>query len=237
MVKIAAKALGGLALPDACPRCFWVKNQMSKMPYSIFPGVFFTIDSYVKKFTTVHYEMFGKLPSWIEEFCGGPGRPLPLPKRGTFQMMHPSGVQLTGMPDEVIRLDGSGDLVIPDYKTSKVTDKQDTLLPMYQVQGNVYARIAEATGMGKVAKIGLIYYEPLGDMDPLILPKVALPDGFNMQMRRFCKPLERNDAQLDLLVKKAHDILAAPVAPASRLGCEDCERLAQLVALAGRVQQ
>lgn len=52
-IKISAKNLGALAIPDACPRCFWIKNNIKSLPYQIFPGIFSSIDAYTKTGITV----------------------------------------------------------------------------------------------------------------------------------------------------------------------------------------
>jgi len=35
---ISAKNLGELAMPDFCPRCFWLKTHAKQLPFQIFPG-------------------------------------------------------------------------------------------------------------------------------------------------------------------------------------------------------
>lgn len=38
-LRISAKNLGHLALPDACPRCFWIQTYF-KLPHQIYLGIF-----------------------------------------------------------------------------------------------------------------------------------------------------------------------------------------------------
>jgi len=40
---ISAKNLGEVALPDFCPRCFWLKLHARQLPFQIFPGIFSAI--------------------------------------------------------------------------------------------------------------------------------------------------------------------------------------------------
>jgi len=47
--RISAKTLGELALPDFCPRCFWLKLHAKHLPLQIFPGIFSSIDAYTKR--------------------------------------------------------------------------------------------------------------------------------------------------------------------------------------------
>jgi len=58
MFHISAKTLGELALPDFCPRCFWLKLHAKHIPYQIFPGIFSSIDAYTTR--VVH--------AWIFDF-------------------------------------------------------------------------------------------------------------------------------------------------------------------------
>ena len=68
-IRISAKNLGQLALPDYCPRCFYIKlNLNNKLPWQIFPGIFSTIDSYSKKITWLYFEKYKKLPSWFDPY-------------------------------------------------------------------------------------------------------------------------------------------------------------------------
>ena len=68
-IRISAKNLGQLALPDYCPRCFYIKLKLNnKLPWQIFPGIFSTIDSYSKKITWQYFEKYKKLPSWFAPY-------------------------------------------------------------------------------------------------------------------------------------------------------------------------
>ena len=44
-ITIAAKNLGGLAMPGFCARCFWIHMHAEGIPYQIFPGIFSSIDA------------------------------------------------------------------------------------------------------------------------------------------------------------------------------------------------
>jgi len=39
VLRISDKNLGALALPDFCPRCFWLKAKAKKLPFQIFTGI------------------------------------------------------------------------------------------------------------------------------------------------------------------------------------------------------
>jgi len=56
-LRISAKNIGALALPDFCPRCFWLKlKARNRLPFQIFPGIFSSIDAYTKR--VVHAWVF-----------------------------------------------------------------------------------------------------------------------------------------------------------------------------------
>ena len=68
-IRISAKNLGQLALPNYCPRCFYIKLKLNnKLPWQIFPGIFSTIDSYSKKITWQYFKKYKKVPSWFDEY-------------------------------------------------------------------------------------------------------------------------------------------------------------------------
>jgi hypothetical protein len=43
-ITISAKNLGAVAMPDFCPRCFWITMHAEGIPYQIFPGIFSSIE-------------------------------------------------------------------------------------------------------------------------------------------------------------------------------------------------
>ena len=67
-IRISAKNLGALAMPDFCPRCFWLKLRMeNKLPFQIFPGIFSSIDLYTKNIVHGWFDNHGCCPSWLSE--------------------------------------------------------------------------------------------------------------------------------------------------------------------------
>ncbi len=86
---------------------------------------------------------------------------------------------MTGIPDEMfLRTDES--YFIADYKTARFTSHQDELIPMYEVQLNGYAYIAENIDYRPVTGLGLTYYEPFTDFTPDLIDDYAENDGFYM---------------------------------------------------------
>jgi len=192
ILQISAKNLGQLALPDLCPRCFYLKLKLQfKLPWQIFPGIFSTIDSYSKKITWQYFEKYEVVPPWFKplgEFTGL----LPVPHWSKFSIIDSeTGIKLTGVPDDIFVL-ADGRYFIVDYKTAKYTGNQDALLPMYRVQLNGYAYIFEKLEMGKVGGLGLCYYEPQGDAPLDDLETVLVDDGFVMPFKAYLKDIELN---------------------------------------------
>ncbi len=233
MVKISAKNLGTLALKDHCPRCFYMKLKMGfRIPYQIFPGIFSTIDSYSKKITWSHFAKYNKAPEWFAKI-GKCRRVIPVPHHSKFYYVDERlGIKLTGLPDEIIELE-DGTFVIIDYKTSRYTNTQDQLLPIYKVQLNGYAHIFQKLGMGKVSGIYLLYYEPQGDapvdqdVDGLIRQ-----DGFVMPFKAHLKKLELNpDGVVNALMKQVRKIWDKGQLPQVKEGCKDCQLLGKMMKL------
>ncbi len=221
-LRISAKHLGSLALPDACPRCFWLQAKMNfKTPYAVFPGIFSSIDSYSKKITHLTRNRSGHLPAWLEN-DGISGDPISGLHHSTFQSIESDfRILLTGVPDEIIR--SRVGLFILDYKTSRHTDGQDALKPMYELQLNAYARIAEKLGMEKVKRLALIYYEPITDIGPDDIPALANDDGFAMRFHPQIVPVELQPEIIPPLLKQAREIFDSPNPPLARDDCKNCE--------------
>jgi hypothetical protein len=167
---LSARTLGALALPDACERCFWLHQRIGA-PDSPFPGIFSSIDSYSKKVLQAALQHAQRLPHWFERF-GLHGEPLPSPHHSWFKIATGHGsLQLRGTPDEILRAPDGG-LIIIDYKTARFKP-EDSLRPLYEVQLNVYARIAENLTPPRngypfpcrVQTLGLMYYDPLTEVD------------------------------------------------------------------------
>ena len=128
-IRISAKNLGAAAMPDFCPRCYWIKLRSNKLPWQIFPGIFSSIDAYTKH--CVHASI--KNAEWLSEL--GEIRSFEKVKKAQFDDRK-NGITLTGIPDDIL-ICADGSAVIPDYKTAKHTDNQDKLYPMYEGQNGV----------------------------------------------------------------------------------------------------
>jgi hypothetical protein len=231
-LRISGKNLGQLALKNFCPRCFWIRLKCGdKIPFAIFPGIFSSLDAFQKKVTNCHYEKHGRIPKWLDGF-GKIGQPMKVPHHSVFRIIDPdTDVLLTGVPDEILKR-RNGTLTILDYKTARFTANQDELLPLYKVQLNAYAFIAQRIGMGKVTALGLIYYEPQTDLTTDGIDAVLEDDGFEMKFRAKLLPIELNQASIPLLLHKVRQIYDRKTAPKGRNGCKDCKLMDGLVEVA-----
>lgn len=230
-LRISAKNLGELARPGFCPRCFWLKAHAKYLPFQVFPGIFSSIDVYTKR--VVH--------AWMDQNRGAPFRLETLgevtgyiepPHHTRFTMEIPEyNILLTGTPDGILRF-RDGSIAIIDYKTARYTPGQDKLMPMYVVQLNGYAAIAEHQGVGPVSKLALVYAEPITDQASADRPEIATDEGFTMPFSVSVHPVGLDPRMLEPLFRRARQIYDLPEAPKGRDGCKDCERLNNLMLLA-----
>ncbi len=234
-LKLNARMLGELRLGDFCPRCHWIKLRCEqKLPFQIpLPGIFSSLDSHVKHVVHAFLDSTGRLPGWFPDI-GPVKRYLPAPHWSKFAALHArTRTRLRGMVDDFFELD-DGSLLIVDYKTARFTDNQDELMPLYEVQLNSYAYIAEALGMGPIAGLHLIYCEP----DTLSLSADQLTSGsadalgLTFTMTHHVVE-DKHDEMLPPLLRRNREIWDLPEAPPGRPGCRDCERLERLFHVCG----
>ena len=231
-IKISAKALGNLALPNFCPRCFWIKMHCeNKLPYQIFPGIFSSIDSYTKKVTNTHFAVHNQLPAWLGKL-GDLGKPVKAPHHSKFQVAdQETDIVLSGTADEIFKREDDSYFIV-DYKTAKFTEAQDSLLPCYEVQLNAYAYIGERQGFRPVSGIALVYMEPQTDLTQDKLDSVLKDDGFLMGFSGHVLPLKLEAEQrIPPLLKEVRRIYDLGSPPAGNAECRDCKLLDELMAI------
>lgn len=229
-VRISAKDLGSLALPNFCLRCFWLKMHcQNKLPFQIFPGIFSSIDSYTKKVTNSHFARYDQLPPWLGELSNL-GKPVKVPHHSKFRIIdQKTDVMLTGMPDEIIRKE-DGSYFIIDYKTSRFTKAQNSLLPLYEVQLNAYAYIGTRQGFDPVSGLALVYMEPQTDLTEDELDSILREDGFLMGFAGHLLELKlQAEEMIPPLLEKAREIHDLESPPSGNQGCRDCMLLEQLI--------
>jgi PD-(D/E)XK nuclease superfamily protein len=238
-LAISAKKLGQLGMRDFCPRCFWLRLHTEwKLPFEgPFPGIFNSIDGYSKGIIHDYFDRRGRLPGWYPS-VGDVATYVPskdLHWRRFSATDTRTNIKLWGSPDELLRLkDGSTHIV--DYKTGKLTGTQDELLPMYVVQLNAYAFIcsSEKTEFAPVSGLSLIYTEPRTDLRASTNPEVMSRQGFALHFSATLRPVKLEPRKMirDLL-GRVRAIYDQQPAPKGRPGCEDCDRFARVVLLAG----
>lgn len=233
-MRISAKNLGILALPDCCPPCFWMRARLGwKSPWAIMPGIFSSIDGFSKRAILAYFEKNGHFPPWIAGRWAD-ATPLPTPHHSTFRMTDPeTGIVLTGVPDLMLGLPRRR-LVILDLKTARFSKHQDALLPMYQVQLVGYALIAESLAMGTVEALGLIYGEPPPNNADDGLDALVDDMGFSMPFKTTAMPIELDRALIPPLLRRAKEILGLEKAPHGREGCKECQMVYEMARISGR---
>ena len=228
-MRISAKNLGILALPDCCPRCFWMRAKLGwKSPWAIMPGIFSSIDGFSKRAILAFFEKKDHFPPWIAGRWAE-ARPLPTPHHSTFRMIDPAtGIVLTGVPDLMLGLPNRR-LAILDLKTARYSKHQDFLLPMYQIQLVGYALIAESLGMGTVEALGLVYGEPPPNDDNKGLDALVDDVGFSMPFKATAMPIKLDRALIPPLLRQAKTLLEMKNPPDGQEGCKECRLVNDLI--------
>ena len=224
-IRISAKDLGVLAMPDFCPRCFWIKKKAKKLPWQIFPGIFSSIDAYTKKTVHEYFDINKKAPPWLPELTEAK-RYLKALHWTKFQRTDPvTGITLSGMIDDMFEFDDMSRM-IGDYKTAKYTKNADKLLPIYDIQLNGYAWIEEGFGSVVRPELPLYYCEPITEPDIKRLEET----GFNMGFSVKSVVVKKNTDIIPELLQRVHDILSDKI-PEGKEDCKDCVSLNNIVEL------
>jgi hypothetical protein len=232
-LRISAKTLGELALPDFCPRCFWVKQHAGKLPFQIFPGIFSSIDSYTKKIIHCHFDEGKCSPEWLSELGELTGYINP-PHYTKFQITDTaSDVILWGTPDGIYKTT-DGVHIIVDYKTAKYTGAQDHLMPVYSVQLNAYAVIGEQCGLHPVTRLALIYMEPVTDGKETFFMSNQRQYGFDMGFAATIHGVNLEPGLIPTLLAQAKEIYELEQPPRGRTACKECANLENLIAIIHR---
>ena len=227
-LRISGKDLGAVAMPEFCPRCFWIKrNVPSGLPFQIFPGIFSSIDSYTKHVVHGWFDRHRSPPEWLVDLGPLTGYVDP-PHHSKFRFLHTgTNILLTGSPDGVFVLP-DGSYMIVDYKTAKHSVSQDELFPTYETQLNAYAVIGEACGLMPVSKLALIYTEPVTDKRVASTDDVNRKDGFLMEFSAKILSVKVDPMIIEPLLAQARTILDHTSPPSGRIGCKDCEKVDDL---------
>lgn len=220
---VSAKELGGLAMPNFCPRCYWIrKHNNNRLPFrSPPPGIFSSVDKYTKLSAEAAMNA-GILEKWIP----GIGKPVGVvkPEHSKFKMdFEDLGVKLTGFPDHIFEIEDSTYSIV-DYKTARFTEGQQRLLSMYDVQVNAYALIAKHIGIEPVRKLLLVYMEPLVNEENIQADSIT-GTGFYIKFQPFVRTVKRNEYEIYELMKKSAELMDMPQPPDPNPACPDCAML------------
>ena len=230
-IAVSVTNLSRVALPDFCPRCFWVWLRMEqKLPYQTFPGIFSSIDSYTKRVVHRWFDDHGELPRWLSGLGDIVGYVEP-PGYLKFSIVDEEyGIRFRGTADGILRRT-NGSHVIVDYKTAKHTGNQDALYPQYEAQLNAYARIGEERGFAPVSDLALIYMEPVTGDEAASADENRRGDGFAMGFVSDIVPVPVEPKILRPLLATTREVYELERSPVGRPGCKDCGLTAHLADL------
>jgi hypothetical protein len=234
-IQVSAKILAEVAMPDFCPRCYWIKLHVpKKLPYQTFPGIFSSIDSYTKHIVHGEFDRHHRPPAWLADLPGVVGYRNP-PPHTTFRMLDPvTNILLTGVVDGIfVHSDGSH--LIVDYKTAKYTAAQDRLYPLYEAQLNAYALIGETCGFAPISGLALIYAEPVSDRASADEAENHSAVGFRLGFVPKVLTVPILPDLIPPLLVKTREIFEQQSVPEGRIGCENCRLLNDLLRIVGPV--
>jgi hypothetical protein len=226
-IRISAKDLGALSMPDFCPRCFWIKRKVKQLPFQIFPGIFSSIDAYTKRIVHKWFDIHQGCPDWLPELRQATAY-LPNMHWSKFKRLDSvTGLTVSGVTDDVFFCGKDGKHIIVDYKTAKFTENQDKLLPIYRTQLNGYAWICEGLKQ-PVKSLYLIYCEPVTDAEK-ITPYNYHENGFDMGFSVKSIEIDLEPGMTPGLLSRAKKIMDLEDPPSCSPDCKDCEKLNNLI--------
>jgi hypothetical protein len=227
-IQISAKNVGAIALPNFCPRCFWLKLKLKGFPFQIFPGIFSSIDSYSKKIIQSCFDKKELCPPWLSPLGPISGY-INSPHYSKFFILDTKyDIKLTGSPDVVFTKPDKS-FIIADYKTAKFTETQDELLPMYEVQLNAYALIGEQREIKPVSSLALIYTEPLTEDKDAEDSMNHREEGFALGFSAHIHTVVLNTKIIEPLLAKTREVYEMSSIPKGKEGCKDCKLIEALV--------
>ena len=229
--EISATQLGELSQRWTCPRCFWLRSRLKgQLPYQQFPAVFSHIDHFSKDLIKQSFDR-GELPEWIKVH-GDFREALPVPGYQKFKALdQDSGILLGGVPD-ALWVTGARELVIVDWKTSRVSEGELKKWESYVTQLNAYAWIAERqqnVEFPPVRWLALLYTEPLSLNEAE--EGVDRFNGFVLPFRTVWKEVELQPGRVEKLLLKAQNILSSETPPKSMRNCFECGKVDKMTQL------
>ena len=229
---ISVGDLGSLVQNNFCMRCFWIQSKLKETPFRMpLPGIFSSIDSYVKNVVRSYFDANMKLPRWFPEVGNVVGYENKL-HWSRFQFTdEKSGLKIRGVPDEIFHLE-DGSYHIIDYKTSRYSRAQGYLYPSYEVQLNAYAYIASKINLKPISYLTLIYLDPDTDIVEnsqwLQRSNEEFLLGFTPRVRTVDV---KQDSFIEDLMAKAALIYKLLDMPSHEKECKNCLAVDELVEL------
>ena len=232
-LTISVGALGALVQSGFCARCFWIQLKIKETPFRIpLPGIFSSIDSYVKNVVRRCFDTSQRLPPWFPDVGQVVGYETSLHWSRFKVTDQQSGVTVRGVPDEVFHLQGGSHHII-DYKTSRLSAAQGYQYPGYEVQLNAYAYISSRIGLAPVSALTLVYLDP--DTDLATYPQwlQRSDNDFLLGFTPKVRAVERRpDSFIEGLLHQAATIYQLSSPPPSAGQCKNCSAVADLIDLA-----
>jgi hypothetical protein len=226
-LSISAKDLGQLELDNFCGRCFYRKMGVDRrLPFQTFPGIFSSLDGLNKKMVEKYFDDCGCAPPCFEGIpeCVGYEKAKMIAVQDDT-----TGIHVKGEPDAIFKLKG-GKTAIVDYKTARYTKGQDHLLPVYNVQLNVYNYLRIASGKAAADKLYLIYMEPQTHREDGEYQEYLTDVGYHLDFAARVVELELQDEDyVPGLLKRLKKLCLLKTVPAGREGCWDCKLLDLLI--------
>jgi hypothetical protein len=235
LIQISAKDLGSIAFDNFCSRCFWLNLRVDKR--LAFSGIYSSIDVGTKHWVAAHVREHGTLPACLASIC--PGFKRLVPSRRLYWKYYScldveTNIRLTGAPDDVF-VDECGGHHLIDYKTARLTENQDGLLPRYDIQLTGYAYIGEQLEKEPLAPMRtatLAFMEPMTDAFSMAKADNWMDGGFRIEFKAALKPMELDFSKIPPLLRAARNIADLKKPPRGLDGCPECAWRANLFALA-----
>ncbi len=105
-------------------------------------------------------------------------------------------------------------------------------MPVYEIQLNGYAYIAEKLGLKPVESLYSIYFEPPErESHELIAKKCTTAEGFEMPFKPIVHKIRKDTKEIETLMDKAYGIHPLSNPPKGLEDCDDCRKVASLSSL------
>lgn len=236
-LAISVRNLGSVRIKNYCPKCFWYLLKVRFQPPFKFAGnLFRDAENCEKAILGYFLDKDGRLPKPFAPVCDCAAR-IEYPRHWSkFLYTHKSGVDLYGVPDEILERE-DGTLCVIDHKTAHFRE-DDPFHEQYETQVIGYGNIAEkGLGLGKVTLGALLYW------DAQVKDVEDDPAGHynkgTVWMPLAVKPLEvKIDYRvLDPAIDELKAVVKAKNPPEGRVGCKDCKKLDLLLAIEQQMRQ